>query len=161
MAMQCKKCGNNVNVLDRACGRCGASLGLLDSGPASRLQTDMLLDQATRMLDQEMAKEMQKQLRTGPVMGRRLVDLVDPDLPETFYITGAGDLAISPEEVYQMAAFVIMSPHVQSNLLYRQRAEATTLLYPHGNATVNAFATDHPLPDVAAGFPGHGRHGLR
>lgn len=57
-----------------------------------------------------------------------------------------GDLLYSPldGEIFQISNFVFYSPHVQNNLVYRQRASRVNLAYAYQVDAVNAFATDNP-----------------
>jgi hypothetical protein len=160
--VKCKKCGASCNILDQTCSRCGASLCLPDDGPESLLQTDdtdTLLEKTSRLIDRELA-DMEQEIfgaSTAAVAGhpsivKRFGDL-DAPAAGMFLQGGLKTLDTREEEILQIAAFVIKSPHVQTNRLYRQRAEATSLVYLADDPKVNAFATDVRHPEILAKPP--------
>ena len=53
-SMNCRSCGNAVNVLDKFCGNCGASQSALDTGPKFTTERSML-DDFDLALDKEIS----------------------------------------------------------------------------------------------------------
>ena len=151
--MNCKVCKQPVNILAKTCLHCGASLSVLDAGPTDLFQKNSLLDRTNSLIDQELdaslAEEFGPDNGRGQTFGVRLGAL---DLPARSFLATGGPVMLKTrrEEMEQIAAFVITSPHVQTNPAYKSRAERTHFFFAAEDDTVNAFATDcrHPQIDL-------------
>lgn len=159
--MKCEKCGHLVNVLDEVCGGCGSSLSLLGDEPQVSMARSPL-DSFSSLLEVEL-KEMQDELFTPQSLGRPSRNNTEEDGVVFADLAGANKryfldlmevkLTTPKEEVYQIASFVFTSSHVQTNLLYRERAAKTSLVFQEDEDLVNAFATDGKLPGVNVSPP--------
>ena len=151
--MNCKVCKQSVNILAKTCPYCGASLSVLDAGPTDLFQKNSLQDRTNSLIDQELdaslAEEFGPDSGRGQTFGVRLGAL---DLPARSFLATGGPVMLQTrrEEMEQIAAFVITSPHVQANSAYKDRAERTNFFFAAEDDSVNAFATDcrHPRIDL-------------
>ena len=75
--------------------------------------------------------------------GRRLGDNLPTANVRSFVEEGSG-LETTQDDIWQITAFVLNSPHVQRNEFYQMRAAETTLIVGE-DEEVNAFATDGAL----------------
>ncbi len=153
-----------MNVLDRHCPSCGRSQSILDDEVA-RDFGDELLEKASQAIESELETACNdipnNRSAGGPGLSRRkgggscwkLGQLAPQAEADLFDFAGRHALDTPVAEIQQMAQFVFYSSHVQSNLLYRERAGRTTLHYLPEADTVNAFATDARIPEFDAEPP--------
>jgi hypothetical protein len=154
--MLCRHCKVEVNVLDSICHSCGKPLSALydSSRPGSR--SSSLLEQTSQLLDHELEEAKRSVLGERPCKeasasgGMASFRLKGSRAPEKLNLITGNDFELksSHADIYQMAAFVFHSAHVQSNKLYCFRAEQTTFRYFPDNFEVNAGATDDQVQGI-------------
>jgi len=147
--MLCAQCGHLGRPGAKFCGQCGAPLDA-EPTPAGRsavsnlanAEHDLLgiLDDVTVSLDRELAELTDSLTPTGmPVGSESPRGLVHPYEMQAL-------LQTDPNQLNQSATFVFQSPFIQGNALYRSRIASVTFGFFSEDPTVNAFATDHPVP---------------
>jgi hypothetical protein len=151
--MLCPQCHSSNKPGATVCSQCGAAL----AAPRSSLSS--LADD----LRQQIREEFGRSMKSGPdsgVQGGRSVAPPPTSQPAAPAPAGARRFdasAVDPQEVVglmipqaaevqQSANFTFASPFIQGNPLYQQRIGQVSFVYMPGDATLNAFATDQPLP---------------
>ena len=155
--MICRYCQSEVDILDSICKTCGKSISILDSGENDfSVNPDSLLNKVSAEIENELAttkeglfssvEAQNGQMKSASVL--KLKNLVSPEQKREFISEDRFELITTETDIIQIAQFVFYSKHVQSNQLYRLRAEQTSLVFLGENPIVNAFATDHAIPDL-------------
>lgn len=70
-----------------------------------------------------------------------LLNFIDP---------GIFNLNTQMAEIEQIFGFVIHSPHITTNSSFKKRAQGISLIYLDNEDIVNAFASDHEIPEYEA-----------
>jgi len=132
----CKHCGQDNNILNESCEKCGKSLSFL----TNRSFSSSFSKPKTTVPSKKNIWSSRDLLRFA---GSKLYE----SNPYQF------DFGESEESVRQTASFVFANPHVQTNVMYQQRAEQTSFVYLHEEPVFNAFATDHQISEIGASPP--------
>lgn len=129
--MKCKHCGQETNILNDNCVHCGQSLSFINMGRSQN----------------KISNDSSSFIPKNVWPSKELLGYAAHSFDKNF-IHNVLHIKQSEENIKQIAAFVFASPHVQTNIFYKQRAEKTSFVYLADNSTFNAFATDHQHPDI-------------
>ncbi|MCD4674873.1 MAG: hypothetical protein K8S18_02620 [Desulfobacula sp.] len=126
--MKCRHCGQENNILNEICVHCKETLSFLSNSRFSSSVTKKNVWQFKDLLNSEKSNSFEQ--------AKKVLDFGE-----------------SEESIKQIVSFVFASPHVQTNMLYRQRAEQTSFAYLHEQPVFNAFATDRDIPEIDVSPP--------
>ncbi len=145
--MKCRQCGNENTGVARYCSKCGTALGtgsVLDryGSDLENPRKDFLtqLDATRASIDAQIAQFKSPALGT-PAMGAQAVSK-GPIHPMELI----GLLIPLPDQIVQSKEIALSSPFIHGNAQYHARIESTSFRYLAEDMTVNAFATDYPIP---------------
>ncbi len=144
--MRCLKCFRPLDAAAKVCPHCGA--------PVNKLGSASLVGEELARLRAQMAEDAR--LAGSPGLGFPTVEPSRDNPPASAGAAPARALVHpeewvsmfcpQPEQINQSARFVFDSPFIQSNPLYQHRIGQVKFVFVPGETTVNAFATDAPLP---------------